>query len=441
MMNKKKVIATVVFVFVAIVLNIVILNYSTDFQGNSKSIYVRLNAEEEIPVKLYFSNDGIFREELSLQGTKMDGIGSSGNVQIFHMPLEYAEFMIRCGVPDGEQKVDDIYYQYYFINESLLKQCETSINEEHTTDFRLSKNMILDQINETQHDFQSKMNIVFCVILDLAVLLMSRYFWNLLRLAKELIHNWKMIWSLGKNDFKTRFAGSYLGIIWAFIQPIVTILVYWFVFQVGLRSTPVNNFPFVLWLTAGLVPWFFFSEAWMAGTGSLADYSYLVKKVVFNISAIPVVKLISALFVHIFFVAFMLVLYICYGYYPSAHWIQIIYYSFCMVMLVIALSYLSCAIMVFFRDLTQIINILLQVGIWITGIMWSVDMLPEKLRWIMYFNPMYYIVDGYRRALISKGWFWQVPYQTLGFWIFIIVLLTVSVNIFNRLRIHFADVL
>ena len=97
--------------------------------------------------------------------------------------------------------------------------------------------------------------------------------------------------------------------------------------------------------------------------------------------------------------------------------------------------------MVFFRDLSQIINIILQVGIWITGIMWSVDMLPEKFRWIMYLNPMYYVVDGYRRALISRGWFWQVPYQTLGFWIFIVALITISVNIFNRLRVHFADVL
>ena len=440
-MNKKKIVVTVIFVLLAVVLNVIIFNYSSDFEGESKSIYVQIDSTEDIVVKLYFCSDGDFREELSLQGTQVDGLGSEGNEQTFHLPLEYAEYMIRCNAPDGEKIVTDIYYQYYFSKVSLLDQCSVSVNEENTTDFRLSGKAILDSINETQHGFQKKMNIVFCVILDLALIIFARYMWNLLRLAKEIVKNRKMIWSLGKNDFKTRFAGSYLGIVWAFIQPIVTILVYWFVFQVGLRSTPVNNFPFVLWLTAGLVPWFFFSESWMSGTGSLIEYSYLVKKVVFNISAIPIVKIISALFVHVFFVAFMLILFMCYGYLPSIHWIQIIYYSFCMVMLVTALSYLSCAIMVFFRDLSQIINIILQVGIWITGIMWSVDMLPEKFRWIMYLNPMYYVVDGYRRALISRGWFWQVPYQTLGFWIFIVALITISVNIFNRLRVHFADVL
>ena len=440
-MKKKKVIAAVFFILLAIVLNALILNYSSEFKGDSKSLYVQIASQEDIAVKLYFCNDGDFREELSLSATPENGPGSKGNIQMFHLPLEYSAFMILCNNPNGEQIISDIYYQYYFRKVSLLKECDVSVNGKSDTDFRLSGAEILDSLNKTQKDFQKKMNLFFCIILDMALILLAKYLWNLLRLVKEILQNRKMIFSLGKNDFKMKFAGSYLGIIWAFIQPIVTILVYWLVFQVGLRSTPVNNFPFVLWLTAGLVPWFFFSEAWMAGTNSLIEYSYLVKKVVFNISTIPVVKVISSVFVHVFFVTFMLVLYVCYGYFPAIHWIQIIYYSFCMVMLVLALSYLSCAIMVFFRDVSQIINIILQVGIWITGIMWSVDMLPEKFRWIMYFNPMYYVVDGYRRALVSHGWFWQVPYQTLGFWIFIIVIMTVSVNIFQKLRVHFADVL
>ena len=55
-------------------------------------------------------------------------------------------------------------------------------------------------------------------------------------IPQKLIENRKLIWSLSKNDFKTRFAGSYLGIVWAFVQPVVTVLVYWFVFQVGLKA-------------------------------------------------------------------------------------------------------------------------------------------------------------------------------------------------------------
>jgi teichoic acid transport system permease protein len=122
-----------------------------------------------------------------------------------------------------------------------------------------------------------------------------------------------LIWKLAKNDFKNRYSGSYLGRLWAFTQPVVTVLLYWFVFgyimmpdKKELLTSGVEA-PYVLWLTAGLVPWFYFSEAISNGTTSLLEYSYLVKKVVFNINIIPIVKTVAALFLHAFFVACMLV--------------------------------------------------------------------------------------------------------------------------------------
>ena len=122
-------------------------------------------------------------------------------------------------------------------------------------------------------------------------------------LPMDIYKNRRLVAKLAKNDFKTRYAGSYLGIVWAFIQPVITILVYWFVFSVGFRSgTGDLGVPFVLYLVAGIVPWFFFQDALMGGTNSLLEYNYLVKKVVFNISVLPVVKIISAMFVHAYFV-------------------------------------------------------------------------------------------------------------------------------------------
>jgi len=103
----------------------------------------------------------------------------------------------------------------------------------------------------------------------------------------DIYKNRRLVAKLAKNDFKTRYAGSYLGIVWAFIQPVITILVYWFVFSVGFRSgTGDLGVPFVLYLVAGIVPWFFFQDALIGGTNSLLEYNYLVKKVVFNISVL-----------------------------------------------------------------------------------------------------------------------------------------------------------
>ncbi len=260
--------------------------------------------------------------------------------------------------------------------------------------------------------------------------------------------NIKLIWSLAKNDFKTKYAGSYFGTIWAFIQPIVTVLVYWFVFQKGLKQNSISlpsgvDVPFVLWLIAGIVPWFFFSDAWGAGTNTLNEYSYLVKKVVFKISILPIVKIISALFVHMAFVALAVIIYCCYGKFPDIYYLQLIYYSFCVFMLVLGLSYMTSAVVVFFKDLTQIVNIVLQVGIWMTPIMWDLDgmEISPVIKGIFRLNPMYYITSGYRNAFIYKVNFWEHPGLTVYFWGFTLALFGIGVLIFRRLKIHFADVL
>jgi teichoic acid transport system permease protein len=270
---------------------------------------------------------------------------------------------------------------------------------------------------------------------------------TLFSLPVDVYKNRRLVFKLARNDFKTRYAGSYLGTVWAFIQPIVTILVYWFVFSVGFRSNATEQelgLPFVLYLVAGIVPWFFFQDALMGGTNSLIEYNYLVKKVVFNISVLPVVKIISALFVHGFFVLFTIVLYICYGRFPNWYYLQIVYYSFCTFVLVLGLCYATCSIVVFFRDLTQIISIGLQVGVWLTPIMWVAESSLKGhplLQRVLQLNPMYYIVSGYRDSFIKQKWFFESPKWTLYFWIFTIACFLLGNTIFKRLRVHFADVL
>ncbi|MFP3153687.1 ABC transporter permease [Lachnospiraceae bacterium ZAX-1] len=264
----------------------------------------------------------------------------------------------------------------------------------------------------------------------------------------EMLHNRKLIWKLSKNDFKTKFAGSYLGRIWAFVQPVVTVFVYWFVFEKGLHQKGVNTkeaieVAFVLWLVAGLTPWFFFSDCLSAGTSVLLEYNYLVKKVVFNIRILPIVKIVSALFVHMAFVAFVLLLFCFYGYLPDLYTLQVLYYSICIACFVLGLVYITSAVVVFFRDLSQIVMIFLQIGVWITPIMWNIDTmgLSPALLSILRLNPLFYIVAGYRDALINKIWFWEHPGMSVYFWGVTIAIILLGNIIFQRLKVHFADVI
>ena len=261
-------------------------------------------------------------------------------------------------------------------------------------------------------------------------------------LTQELYQSRHLIWKLAKNDFKKRYAGSYLGAIWAMVQPVVTVALYYFVFEIVMKgASRTEEAPFVLFLTAGLVPWFFFSEALNSGTNALREYDYLVKKVVFKISILPIIKIIAATFIHGFFILVLLIVAAIYGYYPTVYTIQIFYYSACLFLLVLAICYTTCAIVVFFKDLSQIISILLQIGMWATPILWDLNMLPSGWQKVMKINPLVYIVNGYRSAIYGHEWFFMDFFSTVYFWMVTIVLFGIGTMIFKRLKVHFADVL
>ena len=227
------------------------------------------------------------------------------------------------------------------------------------------------------------------------------------------------------------------------IQPVVTVAMYYIVFDkiMGNTGRGSGDVPFVLFLTAGLVPWFYFNEALNNGTNAMREYDYLVKKVVFKISILPIIKIIAATFIHVFFIGVLLLVAALYGYYPTIYTVQILYYSFCLFIFVLALCYTTCSIVVFFKDLAQIINIALQIGLWATPILWDINSIQASWVFVLKLNPLVYIVNGYRSAIYEREWFFQDFFSTMYFWIVTVVLFGIGGAVFKRLKVHFADVL
>lgn len=288
--------------------------------------------------------------------------------------------------------------------------------------------------------------IVSCAVIAVSCAVFGCLYDKIVLLPVEIYQNRRLIWKLAKNDFKKRYAGSYMGAVWAMVQPVVTVVMYWIIFEKvfggqGPRGDNGVEVPFVLFLTAGLVPWFYFSEALTNGTNALLEYNYLVKKVVFKISVLPIIKVIAATFIHAFFVLILLVVACAYGYYPNLYTLQIFYYSICLFVFVLALSYTTCALVVFFKDLAQIINIALQIGMWVTPIMWNIEQFDNPFIVLLKLNPLVYIVNGYRSAIYEHTWFWQDFYSTMYFWIVTVVLFGVGALVFKKLKVHFADVM
>lgn len=456
-MKSKK--ALVIVVIVAILFDWLILNKVPVVIPDNVTVSVDMESTNAGNYQFFYS-DGIF-DINNCKTVEYKEAGKRENLK-FEVPSKFNSWRIDFGEETAEVKIYSIHVSYHgntweLKDQLLLKDNQfkgvDSISEESGTIliqtnsddpqciFAFSQDYIRKNLENLAQKWCDILNIIICVAFDIILLAAGLIGRKIVSLLQELWSSRKLVMNLAQNDFKTKYVGSYLGIIWAFIQPLVTILVYWFVFQVGLRSGDVGNFPFILWLMAGLVPWFFFSDALSAGTTSLLEYQYLVKKIVFKISVLPAVKIISAMYVHIAFMALTVIIYAFYGYTPDWHTLQIIYYTFCTAVLSLALVYFTCSIVIFFRDTTQIVGIFLQIGMWMTPIMWQIAILPTQFLWIFKAMPMYYVVAGYRDSLIDKVWFWERPYETAWFWGFTLVLFALGTVVFKKLKVHFADVL
>ena len=251
-----------------------------------------------------------------------------------------------------------------------------------------------------------------------------------------------LLFTLVKNDLKSRYSGSALGIVWAYVQPLVTVLVFWYVFQVGFRNPPVNDVQFILWFVAGYIPWTFFNDGLLSSTNVFYEYSYLVKKIKFKVRLLPIIKVLSSFCIHVFLLVFVLVLYLIYGYRPTVAWISVIYYSICIMALLVGFAYMVGALSVFFKDAGQLVTILLQIGFWLTPVFWSPSTMSDKVLKVLKFNPLYYVMEGNRAALIEGTAFWQRPILgTLYFWAFSMVLFLIGAKVYKKLRPHFSDLL
>ncbi|MDD3277371.1 MAG: ABC transporter permease [Lachnospiraceae bacterium] len=463
-MSIKKKVAAAILVIAVLLLNVGIFFHSGATVADVQLTF-QVATDHKTDISIFYASNTNF----DLEHCKTQSVNAKGDMTEMTFSVPSDTTAIRFDLGDGAKTVSvaDMYFHYRNSDEKVdLQQFAASdALAQHSIETSMKDGVlqidavgddpyaaITDGPDELQPEVVSHLatnnmikNIIFLIIFDLGCLVFFCFRKKISGLPIELIQNRHLIMNLAKNDFKTKYAGSYLGITWAFVQPIITVLVYWFVFQVGLRSGNMNNFPFVLWLVAGLVPWFFFQDTLNGGTNALIEYSYLVKKVVFKISILPIVKAISALFVHLFFIVFTIILYSCYGYFPDLYVLQVLYYTFALFVFTLGICYATCAIVIFFRDLTQIINIVLQVGVWMTPIMWNIDIMgadfPGWLTAIFKANPLFYIVNGYRDALINKVWFWSRFDLTFYFWLITAVVFLIGTVIFKRLKVHFADIL
>ncbi len=258
---------------------------------------------------------------------------------------------------------------------------------------------------------------------------------------KILFENRKLAIKLGKNDFRNRFANTSLGSVWGFAQPFVFMITYVIVFQYILKTGSAGNYPYVVWFLPGMSIWLFCSDAILTASNSIRNYSYLVKKVVFPVDIIPIISLTSSTFVGLFLIAIAIIVSSIFGYIPN--FLNVIYILFCLLCFIIAFTRFTSALTTLVPDFAQLLNIVIQLCMWFTPIVWNLDMISDKYINIFKAFPFTYLVEGFRQAFMenstiitdNNGMF------TIIFWVITIFIFAWGNAIFKKSKKDFADIL
>ena len=259
---------------------------------------------------------------------------------------------------------------------------------------------------------------------------------------KNVFINRKIIWGIGKNDFKNRFANTSLGAIWGFLQPFIFMLTYVIVFQYILKVGSVGNYPYVSWYLPAMSMWMTLNDSIISASNSIRAYSYLVKKVIFPVDTIPVISIIASSFVSMFLFIIAIVVSSIFGYFPNL--LILLYAIFAMYCFVIALTRFTSAVVTVLPDFSQLLNIVMQLFFWFTPIVWDMQRIaghPTIAR-VLQCIPFTYLVSAARQAfihenIITKGH----GIYTIIFWAITIVLFVWGNHVFKKTRKDFSDVL
>lgn len=244
------------------------------------------------------------------------------------------------------------------------------------------------------------------------------------------------------NEFATRFARSRLGGLWMVLHPLAQIIIYAFILStvMSARLPGINGtYSYAIYLTAGILGWSLFAEVISRSLGVFIDNGNLLKKMAFPRLALPVVLAGGSLINNLILLGVGLIVFALLGHYPGwvAAWLPLLtLLTLCMAL---ALGICLGIVNVFLRDVGQIVPIILQFGFWLTPIVYVIGMIPERFRFILYFNPMTGVVQAYQSILV----FGKAPdFQPLAYpLLFTLIMAALAARLYSQASEDMVDAL
>ena len=260
-------------------------------------------------------------------------------------------------------------------------------------------------------------------------------------ILSEHVCNFSQIINMAKNDLKKEYSGTALSYLWSVVKNLIYVFSYWFAMAIGLKGAKEIGYPYMVWLVSGLTAWFLIRDTLAPAAKSIRKNKYLVTKVIYPISTIPTFKVLSSFMSNLMFLVVLFIIAISNGVKPSIYWIQIFYYQFAAIALLIGISLLTSALVVVSRDIEMIINSSVFLIFWFSPILYPASNLSGILAIIAKLNPFYYIIEGFRASILYNTWFFSDMKLTIYFWSITIITLIFGMVVHGKLRNQFVDIL
>ena len=276
---------------------------------------------------------------------------------------------------------------------------------------------------------------------------------NLLSLLFNPLHLWGLVWQnrsllsqLVRRNIVSRYRGSMLGLIWSFVQPLMMLCVYTFVFSVVFQArwgTTLGNMTgsraeFAIMMFCGIAVFTIFSESITMSCMSILSCPNFVKKVIFPLEILPVAQVVSTFilgiiwFILLFFSTFLMK-----G--PSFMMLLLPLVLIPLFLTVLGISFFVTSLEIYLRDTQYIVGVILQIMFFMTPIFYSVEQLPERFRWLLQINPLTILIDETRKVVLLHeypDWLFLGLSYLVG-----IVVLQLGFTWFTKTKKGFADVL
>jgi lipopolysaccharide transport system permease protein len=249
---------------------------------------------------------------------------------------------------------------------------------------------------------------------------------------------WELLMNLTKREVKGRYSQSFFGVAWAIAQPLATMAVFTLVFS-RLAKMPSMGAPYPLFAFAALVPWFFFMNSVSSGTLSLITYRNIVTKTYFPREIIPLAQVCSRFIDFFAAAALYAILMTAYGVHLGAWGLMAPVFFLLLILFTVGLTFATSAVNVFYRDVNPVVQIALQLWLYLTPVAYPLSATSPRLRWLYIINPLTAIVEGFRSSLVfGRAPDWNTVTVSAAI---TIVLFASAFVMFKKMDKYFADVI